>query len=301
MPTKTHGGKKTAVHRPLHLSSPLAKGPDVWALQKALKDGLHHYKVDWLPVTVDGELGPQTVHAARFFSWVLGLGKGHRKPIQKRRTITPATQRLLRNPEHRSRLERSRAKRRQQRLAKIRKAQSQGPAAAVAGARACIGITENPAGSNSGADRTIVVLGKRVVVGVSAFERAWGLGPCYWCLCFACFWVKWAGGRITGNCAYSVAIEGYARNHENGWVQVPVAEARPGDISIWKFEGPSAPSDHGELVTEVHNGPTEDVGGNTGADSSGSQSNGGGVFAKPVPGDSRDRSMLSMVARPLYS
>ncbi len=292
---------KTAVHRPLHLATPLTKGPDVRALQKALKDGLHHYKIDWLPVTVDGELGPQTVHAARFYTWVLGLGTGHRRPIQKRHTISEATQRLIRVPRSRSALERNRAKRRQPRLSKIRKSQSEGPAAAVAGARACIGITESPAGSNTGPDRTIVVMGKKVVVGVSAFERAWGLGACYWCLCFACFWVKWAGGKISGNCAYSVAIEGYARNHENGWVQVPVSEARPGDISIWKFEGPNALSDHGELIVEVHNGPTEDVGGNTGADSGGSQSNGGGVFAKQVPGDSRDLSMLSMVCRPLYS
>jgi hypothetical protein len=273
------------------LTSPLTDGADVHELQEALKAGLEHQKIDWLPLSVDGDFGPQTLHAARFFSWVLGLGRGHRKAIKKG-NLPEATQRLLRNPEKRSRIERARAKRRQPRLAAIRKSQSEGPAAAVAYARSFIGTTESPAGSNSGPAHTN---SKGRVGGVTFWESYWGLGPCYWCLCFASYCVKAIGGaRISGNCAYSVAIEGYARNHENGWVQVPISEAKPGDISIWKFNGPSSPSDHGELVVE--NGVSEDVGGNTSSDDSGSQSNGGGVFAKH-----RDLSQCSMVARPLYS
>lgn len=290
MPTKTKHGEK-AVHRSLHLTSPLANGPDVRELQEALKAELEHYKIDWLPLGVDGDFGPQTLHAARFFSWVIGLGGRHRKAIKKG-NLTEATQRLLRNPEKCSTIERARAKRRQPRLAKIRKAQSEGPAAAVAYARSFIGTTESPAGSNTGPAHTNA---KGQKGGVSFWESYWGLGACYWCLCFASYCAKAIGGaRISGNCTYSVAIEGYARNHENGWVQVPIDEARPGDISIWKFDGPSAPSDHGELVVE--NGVSEDVGGNTSSDSGGSQSNGGGVFAKH-----RDLSQCSMVARPLYS
>jgi hypothetical protein len=283
-------------HRPLRLTTPLTDGVDVSALQGAIKAGFTHYKIDWLPLHVDGDFGPQTLHAARFYSWVLGLGNGHRKVI-KNGTVSEATQHLLRNPAERSRADRRRAKRRQKRLAEIRRKQSEGPAFAVVGARACIGITESPAGSNSGPDRTIVVQGKKFTVGVSAFERYWGLGPCYWCLCFACFWVKEAGGKISGNCTYSVAIEGYARNHENGWIQVPIGERRKGDVTLWKFDGPSSPSDHGELVGDQH----EDIGGNTSSDSGGSQSNGGGVFSKDVPGPARSEAQLSMVARPLYS
>lgn len=277
--------------RPLALTSPLTDGPDVRGLQEALKAGLEHYKIDWLPLSVDGDFGPQTLHAARFFSWVIGLGGRHRKKI-KQGIVTEATQVLLRNPEKRSAIERARAKRRQPRLRKIRKAQSEGPAAAVAYARSFIGTTESPAGSNSGPTHTNAK-GQRG--GVTFWEAYWGLGPCFWCLCFASYCAKAIGGaRISGNCCFSVAIEGYARNHENGWVQVPISEARPGDISIWKFNGPSAPSDHGELV--VANGVSEDVGGNTSSDNSGSQSNGGGVFAKH-----RDLSQCSMVVRPLYS
>jgi hypothetical protein len=289
------------VHRGLHLVTPLMRGADVRALQSALKKELAHHKIDWLPLRIDGQVGPQTIHAARFLTWVLGLGRGHREPIQKRHTITEATQRLLRNPEERTGAEKRREKRRRSHLARIRKAQTEGPAAAVAGARACIGITEEPAGSNAGPDRTVFVLGKKVVVGVSAFERYWGLGACYWCLCFACFWLRWAGAKISGNCTFSVAIEGYARNHENGFIQVPAADARPGDLAIWKFDGPDAPSDHGELIVEVAKGigPKEDVGGNTSSEG-GSQSNGGGVFPKTVGSGTRPTSELSMCVRVLF-
>jgi hypothetical protein len=283
--------KSTNVDRPLRLTTPLTDGDDVRALQSALFLAMRHHEIDWLPLHIEGEFGPQTLHAARFLSWVLGLGGRHRKQIKKG-NLTKATQRLLRNPEQRSRLERLREKRRQPRLKKIRKAQSEGPAAAVAYARSFIATTEAPAGSNTGPTVRNV---KGQPGGVSFWEAYWGLGACYWCLCFASYCAKAIGGaRIAGNCTYSVAIEGYARNHENGWVQVAISSARPGDIAIYKFDGPSSPSDHGELVVE--NGVAEDVGGNTSSDDSGSQSNGGGVFAKH-----RDLSQCSMVARPLYS
>lgn len=280
------------VHRPLALTTPLMTGPDVRELQQGMQALLAHHKIDWLPLADDGDLGPQTLHAARFLTWVLGLGAGHRRPIQKRHVIPEGTQRLLRNPEKRSAIEKGRERARSRRLAKIRKAQSEGPAAAIAYARSMVGVTESPAGSNTG---PLVHNAKGQPGGVTFWENYWGLGPCFWCLCFASYCAKAIGGaKISGNCTYSVAIEGYARNHENGWIQVPADKARPGDISIWKFDGPDAPSDHGELV--VQPAVAEDIGGNTSSDNAGSQSNGGGVFAKH-----RDLSQLSMVARPLYS
>ena len=102
------------------------------------------------------------------------------------------------------------------------------------------------------------------------------------------------------SCLCAAAIEGYARNHENGWIQVPFPEARPGDIGIWKFDGPNAPSDHGDLIAEVDQGPAEGIDGNTSSEG-GSQSNGGGVFAKKIGSGTRPLSELSMVVRPLYS
>lgn len=292
MPTKSQTAK--AVHRSLRLTTPLTRGLDVKALQESLKALFAHFNIDWLPLSVDEQVGPQTLHGARFLSWVLGLGRGHRKAI-KSGVVPKATQELLRNPEKRSRLEKRRAKRRLKRLAKIRKSQSEGPAAAVAYARSFIGTTESPAGSNSGPTHRNA---KGQLGGVTFWENYWGLGAAFWCLCFACYAVKAIGGaRISGNCTYSVAIEEMARNHEGGWVQVPIGERRMGDISLWKFDGPSSPSDHGELVADPH----EDIGGNTSSDTGGSQSNGGGVFSKDVPGPARSEAQLSMVARPLYS
>lgn len=297
--TSTHVPIKE-VHRPLALVSPLMQGEDVHQLQLGLDSLLDHYKIDWLPLHADGVLGPQTLHAARFLTWVIGLGKGHREPIQKRHVITQATQRLLRSPEHRSRVERTRAKRRSRRLAKIRHRQESGTAGTVAYARACVGITESPAGSNRGPDRFVEVDGKRVPAGVSMFQLKFGLDGVYWCLCFASFSaIEHGGAKISGNVAYSVAIESYARLHENGFVQVRLEDARPGDFTIWGFDGASAPSDHGELVVEVANGPKEDVGGNTSSEG-GSQSNGGGVFAKQLGSSTRPLADLRMVVRPLY-
>lgn len=293
----TNPAAQKAVHRSLHLTTPLMRGEDVEQLQAVMRAFMQDHKIDWLPITVDGQFGPQTMHAARFLTWVLGLGKGHRIPIQKRNTLAEATQRLLRDPAKRSRVERSRQKKRSKRLAEIRRKQTEGPAAAVAYARSFIGTTESPAGSNSGPTHTNA---KGQKGGVTFWEAYWGLGPCFWCLCFASYCAKEIGGaKISGNCVFSVAIEEMARNHSNGWVQVPVAAAKPGDISIWKFDGPNSPSDHGELVVE--DGVREDVGGNTSPDSGGSQSNGGGVFAKQVPAPTRSLSQLSMVVRPLYS
>lgn len=292
-PVAKRAAAPKAVHRPLTLATPIAKGPDVKDLQQHLKAGLALAAVDWLPVKVDGELGPQTIYAARFYTWVLGLGKGHRESIQKRHTIAEATQKLIRNPGERSKAEVRRAKSRRTHLAKIRKAQDEGAKAAVAYARSFIGTTENPAGSNTG---PTLHNAKGQPGGVSFWEAYWGLGACFWCLCFASYCAKAIGGAaISGNCTYSVAIEGYARNHENGFIEVAYADRKPGDQTIWKFEGPDALSDHGELYV----GNDQDVGGNTSSEG-GSQSNGGGVFLKTLGSDTRPLSELSMLVRPLY-
>jgi hypothetical protein len=283
-----------APHRPLGLTTPLTKGPDVTALQEGLRALLQAHKIDWLPLTVDGVAGPQTIHAARFLTWAIGLGAGHRTPIQKHGRITEATQRLLRNPEKRSALDKQRAKARSRRLRKIRDAQHSGPAAAVAYAKSFIGTTESPYGSNRG---PLVHNEKGEPGGVSFWQQHWGIDGSYWCLAFASYCAAVAGGaKISGNVCFSVAIEEYARAHTNGFVEVPAIERRPGDLTIWKFGGPSSPSDHGELYI----GGGEDVGGNTSSEG-GSQSNGGGVFQKTIGSSTRPESELSMVVRPLYS
>lgn len=280
-----------AVRRPLHLGTPLTAGDDVRALQNAMQVLFDHYDIDWLPLAIDGQVGPQTIHAARFLTWVIGLGKGHREPIQKRKVITKATQHLLRNPEDRSRLERRREKSRRKRLARIRHNQSKGPDHAVDRAEAWVGLTEMPPGSNSGPNETR----QGEVGGITFWEKFWGLTSCFWCLVWACFFLKEVGGMaIEGNCVNAGEIERNARAHRDGWVAVPWEQRRRGDVILCNFEGSIEP-DHGELCRNGEGGEvTHDVGGNTSFESSGSQSNGGAVAFKDRP-----RSVVTCVARPL--
>ena len=280
-----------AVHRPLQLSSPLTEGPDVRALQEAMKGGLRHFKVDWLPLKIDSEFGFQTVHAATFYGWILGASEGtHRK--LKKGTMPEAIQEVLRNPEKRGAAYRERADSRIDRLREIRKAHKQGPKAAAAYAKSMIEITEDPAGSNSGP--TVTRKGKKG--GVTFWEAAFGLGPCFWCLCFACYCVRDIGGaKVGGLMVNAEEVERMAKAHSNGWLEVPKTEAKVGDIALFCFDGTGKP-DHGELVVgPFRDGMSNDVGGNTSSEDSGSQTNGGGVFAKR-----RDLGLLTSVARPLY-
>jgi hypothetical protein len=285
-------GKEKAVNRPLGLTTPCMKGPDVLALQKAIKGGLKHYKVDWLPIATDGEYGPQTVHAAAFYGWILGVTDATRRKLRKEGVLGEPIQEVLRNPEKRGDAYRERSEQRKERLREIRKAHKRGPQAAVAYAKAMIGVTEDPFESNSGPD--LVRKGKKG--GISFWEAAFGQGACFWCLCFASYCVRDIGGaQVSGVIVNAAEIERMAKAHTNGWVAVPPSQAKPGDIALYNFEGSSEP-DHGELVVgPLKSGMFNDVGGNTSSDSSGSQSNGGGVFAKL-----RDPSLLTCIARPLY-
>lgn len=289
MPKKSTASK--VVHRPLHLSSPLAHGDDVETLQRQIRKELRHHKIDWLPVEIDGKLGRQTLHAAAFCAWAIGLSDKHRAAI-KGGTISEAAQRLLRAPTQRGRLDRRREKRRRKRLRQIRKAQSEGPKAALAYAKSFIGTTESPAGSNSGP--TITRDGKKG--GISFWEAYFGLGPCFWCLCFASYCVKAIGkAKVSGVLVNAAEIERMARAHSNGLVAVPLEECRLGDYVLCCFDGTGVP-DHGDLADgPIRDGVTDDVGGNTSSDSSGSQANGGGVFPK-----GREVGVVTCIARPLY-
>lgn len=285
-------GNEKAVHRPLALSTPFMKGADVLALQEAVKGGLNHSKVDWLPLETDGEFGPQTIHAAAFYGWILGTTEASRRKLRKKGMLAEPIQEVLRNPEKRGDDYRKRAEERKARLKEMRKAHKRGPQAAVAYAKSMVGVTEDAGVENVGGD----VMRKGKKGGVTFWEDAWGFGACFWCLCFASYCVKFIGGaQISGNCCHAGEIERMARARTNGWVAVPASEAKPGDIALYQFEGSSEP-DHGELVVgPLKNGMFSDVGGNTSPDSGGSQNNGGGVYEKL-----RDPAILTCVARPLY-
>jgi hypothetical protein len=260
------------VHRDLVLTSPVTVGPDVRALQTSLKKLLKTHKITWMNITIDAEYGYQTDHVCHFMAWVLGwsaTNKGH---------TNKALQRMLRNPSSRNVVMQTRAEARKGKLERLRKAQSEGPEAAVKWALSQVGVTESPAGSNSNP------------ANISKWEAYFGLGACFWCGVFAGYAVKKEGGaKVTGILTYGPDIIADANAHRNGLSAVACTNAKPGDLVVyWGGE-------HIGLIRAVSkNGMVITVEGNTSA-TNGSQSNGGCVALKERP-----FSDVTVVARPTY-
>lgn len=156
-----------------------------------------------------------------------------------------------------------------------------GAGKAVKWAKNQIGTTESPPYSNWGPE-----IGEWIkYTGYS--------GPVYWCGCFVCYAVVKVGGANIPNrvrLGYHLNIVADAKAGANGLHAVSVANAQPGDIVAFDFQ-------HIALVTEPYDGSgyLDTCDGNTSPDSSGSQANGGGVWAKRrAVGD------VLVVARPNY-
>lgn len=156
-----------------------------------------------------------------------------------------------------------------------------GAAAAVKWALSQVGVTETPYGSNWGhpVQDWIQFLGYTESV------------P--WCGCFAGYAAIAKGGASIPSrirLGYAGYIAEDARAGRNGLRAVPFAEAQPGDILV--FWG----NQHiGLCRSKPVNGSIGTVEGNTSSNMSGSQSNGGGVYAK-----TRMASDVTCVARPAY-
>lgn len=130
-------------------------------------------------------------------------------------------------------------------------------------ARAQVGTTENPPGSNSGPK-------------ITGWIKAGGGRPGWsWCQYFANA-VAVAGGCPQLPTGYTVAVMG-GGYRSLGFVPVKLADALPGDMIFFKFPGVSNdPCDHVGIKLDA----SRTVEGNTSSGSSGSQSNGGGVFIR---------------------
>ena len=151
-------------------------------------------------------------------------------------------------------------------------------------ARADLGYTENPPGSN-----------------MTKYGKAYGMNGVPWCVEALWFWFNTAGERMaffgggkTASC--SVLLRWYK---EQG-LTVPVEDVRVGDIVLLNFNGKSTP-DHCGLVTIVDRVAVtrkllqvQTIEGNT-SPSDGSQSNGGMVCEK-----TRYPSQIVAVCRPQY-
>lgn len=148
-----------------------------------------------------------------------------------------------------------------------------GRSEAIKWARAQLGTTENPPGSNRGGKITIWQKGL----------ATWLVGQ-PWCGVFVGTSAKEAGVKgITSRVASVALIEADSKAGKHGYshaVPVSVDTIRPGDHVI--LFGPGV---HVELVEKVHKRTRviQTIGGNTSAGNAGSQSNGGGVFRRYRP------------------
>jgi lysozyme len=105
------------VHRDLHLTKPLTKGPDVKALQEALNKVAGQFpRIVKFHLTEDGKLGDKTLRAAVVAAHVLGVTGSRVTDIEKAHVIDQRIQGLLRRPATRTDAQKARAKERREAL-----------------------------------------------------------------------------------------------------------------------------------------------------------------------------------------
>ncbi len=165
----------------------------------------------------------------------------------------------------------------------VRQHANEGPKATVRWAKAREGTSESPAYSNLGP-------------GISQWERNTGYSVppgVYWCGCFASEATIVHGKAKIPNrnrCGYGPYVMADARNHTNGFREVPFDEIQAGDYLVF-FNG----EHQGIARGRSSGGVVPTIEGNTSPSSSGSQFNGGCVAAK-----TRTRADVSCAARPAY-
>jgi hypothetical protein len=161
-------------------------------------------------------------------------------------------------------------------------------ARAVNWAKSRIGVVEHPAGSNQGPL-------------ITQWQELSGYpgGGVAWCQCFvnASAYVG-SRKRIKPNwfAGYTPSVVEMADRGEHGLKRIKLEDARPGDWLYFNWPGGDF-VDHVGLFMHRDGDSVHTIEGNTssGNDTSGSQSNGGGVFARV-----RDRSLIAAVVRPPF-
>lgn len=264
--------------RTLKLTSPLMHGPDVKDVQHAINTRLHNNTIP-LKIAEDGQYGTNTRAVLREVLYFLGLDVGQFDHLG----LLPGVAAKLRNPDKRNATERGRARDRRAWLARFRKrleSQQNGPRLAIAYAKQHLGITESPAGSNRG----------RLI---DAWERACGFLGASWCGMFANACLRAGGFPNQPWLAYCPTIEARAKGKVEGWSWHTPGNGKPGDLALY---GPGV-AEHVELYL----GGGVDIGGNTSDGPGGSQSNGGGVFARRRDMSGHGAWPLRGFARPPWS
>jgi hypothetical protein len=236
--------------RTLKLTSPPMHGSDVTLLQQDVNAEFSRWNVKH-GVPVDGAYGPHTRDAVQTVMYGLGITQS-----EDDKGITPTLRvkirRRLLNPAERIRY-RARAGWRKRLQARY---DGHGPAAALAFAKANVGVTESPPGSNRG--KTI-----------DAWEKLCKIlgGP--WCGCAVNRFLMAGGFPAQPWLRYCPSIEAKAKAGEGGWSWHSLGDAQAGDLILYG----SREAKHVGIV-DVAPWTYE---GNTSSGEAGSQDNGGVV------------------------
>lgn len=236
------------------------------ALQKGINKWAEQLRYE-LRIKVDGEIGPQTLRAARIVGYSLGIGPNNRKGLKKGK-ITANLRRLLRHDRKRSAKELKRAKRREGYRKKTRAKLKGGPNKAVQWLMQYRGKTENPPGSNM------------APWGLTEWQRSlgsWLVGQ-PWC------------GVAVGKALQAAGVKGI--NSRVAGVALIEEDAKAGRNGFKSWHGPTE-GKRGDAVVlfgyGVHVGLIRKripgvgyltVEGNTSSGVAGSQDNGGGVWPR---------------------
>ena len=142
--------------------------------------------------------------------------------------------------------------------------EEKGPGGVVKTAQGQIGITENPAGSN-----TVIYNTEYYGTEVSGSDYPWCCVFVWWCFNKSGNGDAFYNGGKTAGCS---TVHTWAQS--NGLI-ISSAEATYGDLVLFSTD------EHIEIVVANNgDGSYTTIGGNTGSGDSGSQSNGGGVFMR---------------------
>jgi hypothetical protein len=263
--------RKAGDPRPLRLTSPLKRGPDVRRLQKALNQRAR--ALGYPPIDVDGEYGPMTAASVRRIGWRLGALEG---TLDQGATL--GLQAIIEDPGRRNGDQLARAKKRRAQA----KSAKGGAARAVKWAEAQVGTLETPAGSNRG---------PKVTRWQAEFGNPNGGWP--WCGAFVGYALRHYGGVPVGSgIVYTPNILSWARSRTGGFDGLyPFAQAKPGDLVLMRFTSGGDPVQH----VAIYAGHGVTIEGNTSSGTAGSQDNGGGVFRRQRPA-----SVVVGCARPRY-
>lgn len=232
--------------RSLHLTTPITKGGDVRDLQKAINLWAAKHRLP--AITVDGQFGPLTSHAAGATAFSEGLLD---------RSASKTTIRLIWHPWMRTPAERKRA-------AERAKA-SHGLDGLPLLASQYIGVAEMPPGSNRGNPHP------------DDWERNFGMAGVSWCGCFAGSMVLRAGGHVTSRVAYTPFIEADAQAGASGFAEWTTdrTKAGPGWLVLYNWAGGSTP-EHVGIVESFTADHVTAIEGNTG----GTNPSDGGMVAR---------------------